>query len=186
MPSIKKRGGRGGGRGGSGTGSYGRSDNGGRGGRGSDELAAQCMVTTYVGSGARETEDGVGTAARVGDPIAICFSKAGNALVVNQYAGILRRITLPATCEMKASLVQSVIAGLALVAGGGAGRSLSQILPLIELIVSYAVALGGTNRLTPPLLLVLSSPRSAFHGFLFVDCRRFSSAAARNWNWKTR
>ncbi len=105
--------------------------------------AAECVVTTFVGSndssgGGGGTQDGIGTAARVLDPVAMCLSPAFARHGVSQSllfiqrkdgGGCVRRVYLPPTPEMKITLARSISDGLA-----GSAPYLSAISPLITLI----------------------------------------------------
>lgn len=50
-------------------------------------------VTTFAGSGARGTLDGIGTAATFSTPIGIVCDKSGNFFVSDQNSGLIRKIT---------------------------------------------------------------------------------------------
>ncbi len=111
-----------------------------------DCLSRECTVTTFVGSGVTLRTDGVGTAAGLFTPMALSLSKLSNSILFIENAGTVRRVYLPSSPEIRASIVQSVSAGLA-----EAATSLAVISPLIELIVSYAISDGmlHTKRRCP-------------------------------------
>ncbi len=90
--------------------------------------SGQCVVTTFVAA------DGI----RRQYPDALRLSKTSHSLLFVGDGEFVYRTYLPSTPEMKAAIAQSVSAGLAVIA-----PSLSTILPLINLIVSYAL-LDGT------------------------------------------
>ncbi len=108
-------------------------------------LATQCVVTTFAGSGEEESCDGIGAAAGVPDPIAMCFSKSTNSLVFHSYGGQVRRVHLSATPEMRTALADSAAAGVERMA-----PALAAIRPLIDLIVSYALNDGTTTANSSP------------------------------------
>ncbi len=105
--------------------------------------AVAVVVKTFAGPGPRGhvTTDGVGTAAGMLRPGAMCLS--GNSLLLIQNTDSLRRIHLPSTPEMRAALSASVASGLLEVS-----PLLSGIAPLIDVIVSYA-GLDGTGDQHP-------------------------------------
>ncbi len=71
---------------------------------GDEELSANSVVvTTIAGSGQGSTKDGIGTAADLFRPSALSYSKGSHSLLFVQ-AAMVRRMYLPATKEIRASL----------------------------------------------------------------------------------
>ncbi len=97
-------------------------------GGGGNALPVQCVVSTFV----RPADDrGCISDQQRNDfiPMTVCYSKASNSLVYIERGEWAVRVYLPATPEMRRSMRDGLIR---------AAPSLSVVLPLIDLIVSYA------------------------------------------------
>ncbi len=111
---------------------------------GSTEIfASQCVVTTFAGTGERDSTDGVGTAAGVSPDRRMCYSKASSSLLFIETGTRVRRVRIHSTLQMFSALAAIVTAGVEAVA-----PSLASISPLIDLIVSYAGNAGMSERST--------------------------------------
>ncbi len=113
------------------------------GGGQSQQQQQQCFVTTFIGCDQAGLSDDVGTAAKLLHPLDVSYSRASNSLVFiqNSESGDVRRVSLPAKPTLKARIARYISSALADIA-----KSLSDISPLINLIVSYAASAGGMSR----------------------------------------